>query len=231
MKRNIKNILSKSNKRQYVYVLTLIIFFASIFVLFFWFYNKQEYKEQLVEDSISFEDVSVKRILPSGIFASSSLPVSLEIPSIDISVPFEKSVGLDKNGAVLPPKSYDKVAWYKNGPTPGEIGPAVVFGHVDTKKGPAVFYSLGQLSVGDEIKIKREDGSVVVFVVIGYERVMQKDFPTDKVYGNINYAGLRLVTCTGIYNKSTKRYSHNLIVYGKLVNILNVATTTSADIK
>jgi sortase (surface protein transpeptidase) len=87
---------------------------------------------------------------------------------------------------------------------------------VDSYEGAAVFYHLGELEAGDEIEVTRADGTVATFVVTEKERVPQDNFPTLDVYGPIDYAGLRLVTCTGVYDHGTLRYSHNLIVYAVL---------------
>lgn len=144
-------------------------------------------------------------------------PVELSIPKINITAPFGSALGLESDGAVAVPESYTEVGWYKFGPTPGEVGPAVILGHVDSFEGPAVFFSLGQLAPGDDIFVNRADGSKAHFVVTELERNDQESFPTKKVYGDINHAGLRLITCSGIFNKGKQRYSHNLIVYAKLV--------------
>lgn len=153
----------------------------------------------------------------SGAAMAKSQPTKITIPKINLDVPFSAPLGLNQSGEVDVPKDYTSVGYYKNGPTPGERGPAVVLGHVDSVKGPAVFFSLGQLEVGDEIVIDRADGTTAIFSVTEMERNQQNDFPTKKVYDNLNYAGLRLITCTGIYSHDTLRYSHNLIVYAKLV--------------
>lgn len=150
---------------------------------------------------------------------AASEPTHIRIPAAHIDADFEEPLGLDASGAVGVPDSFEKVGWYKYGPTPGELGPAVVIGHVDSYRGPAVFYSLGQVSEGDEVYIDRADGTTAVFKVIGYERILQSEFPTEKVYGNLNYPGLRLITCTGTYSHSTKRYSKNLIVYARLDHV------------
>lgn len=146
-----------------------------------------------------------------------SLPVSISIPSIQLEASFEDPVGVAEDGTVEVPDSFDTVAWYKHGPTPGELGPAVVLGHVDSLFGTAVFYRLERIQIGDTISIKREDGSTATFTVERFERYGQDDFPTEEVYGNISYAGLRLVTCAGTYDKETLRFSHNLVVYARLV--------------
>lgn len=147
---------------------------------------------------------------------TASAPMHLDIPAIELSASFTEPLALAENGEVGVPDNYTDVGWYKFSPTPGQIGPSVILGHVDSYKGPAVFWSIGKLTIGDEIMVTREDGSVATFVVEGLERYPQANFPTEKVYGNISYAGLRLITCSGTYNKGAKRYTHNLVVYAKL---------------
>lgn len=143
-------------------------------------------------------------------------PTEIHIPKLSISAPFSAPLGLLDSGEIEVPEGYEEVAYYKYGPTPGEIGPAVVLGHVDSVDGPAVFYSLGQLQKGDPIEIYREDGTVATFIVTALERHSQDEFPTEKVYGSLDYAGLRLITCSGTYDKDELRYSHNLIIYARL---------------
>jgi sortase (surface protein transpeptidase) len=145
-----------------------------------------------------------------------SAPVNLRIPKIGLDAEFVPPLGLNDDQTVSVPDSYEKVGWYKHGATPGEIGPAVILGHVDSYEGPAVFFSLGQLKSGDEIEVDREDGTTAIFVVDEIRRYDQQDFPTELVYGQIKHAGLRLVTCTGTFNRGIQRYSHNLVVYASL---------------
>lgn len=161
------------------------------------------------------EDQVEDPVVATSTFARSA-PIRLVIPKIDLDTTFEAPLGLNTDQTVSVPESYNKVGWYKNGATPGEIGPAVILGHVDSYRGVAVFFLLGQLEAGDEVEVTREDGTVATFVVTSKERVLQSEFPTEKVYGDIDHAGLRLVTCTGVYDKGDLRYSHNLIVYAEL---------------
>ena len=126
-------------------------------------------------------------------------------------------LGLDENKEIEVPESYTEVGWYTYGPTPGEMGPSIVIGHVDSKTGPAVLYSLGKLAPGDRFTVTREDGSLALFEVDKLERYYQKDFPTQLVYGDIDHAGIRLITCSGEYDREAQRYDKNLVVYGHLV--------------
>lgn len=145
-----------------------------------------------------------------------SEPVLLSIPTIGVTASFTAPLGLTTTQEIEVPKTFDEVGWYKNGATPGEVGPAVVLGHVDSYKGPAVLYRLGELVVGDEILITRADGSIALFVVTNMERFSQSAFPTELVYGDIDYPGLRLITCSGTYDRGIQRYSHNLVVFARL---------------
>jgi sortase (surface protein transpeptidase) len=144
-------------------------------------------------------------------------PLRLKIPKINIDTGFVAPLGLEESNEVSVPDSDTEVGWYKYSPTPGEIGPSVILGHVDSYTGPAIFYSLGQVDEGDDIYVDRADGSTAHFKVEKLERYKQSEFPTEMVYGNINYAGLRLITCSGIFSKGQQKYSHNLVVYARLV--------------
>ncbi|MEK7606254.1 MAG: class F sortase [Patescibacteria group bacterium] len=146
-----------------------------------------------------------------------SAPIRLRIPDIYIDTHFVE-LGLDANGEVETPKGFEEVGWYIHGPTPGEIGPAIVLGHVDSYMGPAVFLFLGQLTQGDYIYVDREDGSTATFRVTALERYNRSEFPTEKVYGDIDHAGLRLITCSGTFDHTSQEYDRVLVVYAALVD-------------
>lgn len=147
-----------------------------------------------------------------------SEPVHIVIPSIKLDTTFVPPLALNADKTVSVPDNYTQVGWYSGGAAPGEVGPAVILGHVDSKAGPGVFYSLGQVRIGDTVQISRQDGAELTFEITELHRYPQSDFPTLDVYGMTNYPALRLVTCTGIYDHGKQQYSHNLVVYGKLVN-------------
>lgn len=155
-----------------------------------------------------------------GDFLPASTPVQLIISKLGLEASFEGPLGLSPDGTMEVPRSYDDLGWYQYGPTPGELGPAVIVGHVDSYEGPAVFWPLGQLEIGDEIQVGREDGTTAVFIVTEMGRYGQsaEEFPTAKVYSDLPYAGLRLITCSGYFDRGTQRYSHNLVVYARLVD-------------
>lgn len=142
--------------------------------------------------------------------------VTLRIPSIGVDSGVIK-IGKSSDGSIESPRVFDQVGQYALGPTPGEIGPAVIVGHVDSLTGPAVFWRLRELSPGQDIEIVRQDGSVAKFRVDRIAEYSQDDFPTDQVYGNTGNAELRLITCSGAFNIFTGKYSNNTVVYATLV--------------
>jgi LPXTG-site transpeptidase (sortase) family protein len=144
-------------------------------------------------------------------------PVALRIPKLSIDTTFESPLELNPDGTIMVPESYEQVGWYKLGAAPGEKGTASILGHVDSYEGAAVFYHLGQLEQGDRIYVERADGTEAEFEVEYYERYKQSEFPNEKVYAPTSYASLRLITCSGTYDKGEARYTHNLVVYAKLV--------------
>ncbi|GAA0386347.1 hypothetical protein Acor_26170 [Acrocarpospora corrugata] len=145
------------------------------------------------------------------------LPAKIVIPQVGLNASL-RTVGVLRNGEVqVPPLSQPKVAgWYKLGPVPGQPGPAVILGHVTTKQGPAVFHRLREVKRGSKIQIVRTDGAVAEFTVDGVEQVSKNTFPTNRVYGRLDTAGLRLITCGGVYNRRTGHYTDNIIVYATL---------------
>lgn len=155
-----------------------------------------------------------------GPILARSKPVSLDIPSIDVHSPLH-DVGLTAKGMLEVPAGprYDEAAWYRHSPTPGSLGPAVILGHMDSAtNGPSVFFRLGELQRNDEILVTRADGSTAFFVVEEVRRYSKNDFPTDLVYGDINHAGLRILTCGGAFDDATGHYEDNVVVFASLAH-------------
>lgn len=146
---------------------------------------------------------------------SRSIPTHLEIPDIQLSTALIQ-LGKNDDGSLQVPEVYDVAGWYKFSPTPGEVGPSIIAGHVDNYLGPAVFFYLKDLQPGQRISVTREDRRVVNFRVDKVALFDQQAFPTQEVYGNIDHPGLRLITCGGTYNALTGHYSHNTVVYASL---------------
>jgi hypothetical protein len=148
-----------------------------------------------------------------------STPVRITVPRVGIDAQVI-SVGMARNGALGVPPFTDalKAGWYDKGPTPGENGPAVIDAHVDAVNLPtrrAAFFELGAVRPGDRVEVTRADGTVADFSVDSVEVVRKRDFPTAKVYGPLTYAGLRLITCGGTFNRHAG-YLDNVVVYAHL---------------
>ena len=143
-------------------------------------------------------------------------PVTIRIPRIEVEAKIIP-LGLRANGSIEVPENPDQAGWWLGGPEPGEPGPAVILGHVDSQEeGPAVFFYLQYLEVGDEIHIERADGSTLTYVVDSSARHPKDEFPTDEVYGPTEQPTLRLVTCGGDFDFDVRTYEENVIVFASL---------------
>lgn len=150
-----------------------------------------------------------------------SKPVAIDIPAIGVQSAVQQ-LGLQANGALevpAPGPHYDEAAWYEHSPTPGSLGPSIITGHVDSAAGgPSVFFELGDLEPGDRVMVTRADGMIAEFEVEGARSYPKDEFPTQLVYGDIDHAGLRLITCGGPFDRELLHYVDNVIVFGSLVD-------------
>ncbi|MEV8309740.1 class F sortase [Streptomyces flavidovirens] len=137
------------------------------------------------------------------------------IPSLGVSSALEE-LGQQKDGAMETPVDPAKAGWYTPGPPPGAQGPAVIAGHVSWNGEPSVFHRLSSLKAGDRIEVDRADGKTAQFTVDRTAQYPKNRFPTVEVYKNIDHAGLRLITCGGQYDRSTRYYSDNVVVFASL---------------
>jgi sortase (surface protein transpeptidase) len=137
-------------------------------------------------------------------------PVRLSLPTAGIDTALI-DVGLDASGTLGAPAQ--AAGWYREGPTPGAPGPAVLTGHVDDADGPAVFFRLDEVAVGDPVVIERADGTTTRFTVTGVQRHPKGDFPSVAVYGPTPDAQLRLITCGGEFDRTTGSYRDNVVVF------------------
>lgn len=142
----------------------------------------------------------------------------MRIPSIDVSSPVH-GLGLDSKGALTVPSGdrYHQVAWYDGSPTPGEVGPSVLEGHVTGLNGASVFFDLGSTQEGDKIEVDREDGTTAVFKVTEVRSYPKTEFPKVDVYGSTQGPELRVITCGGTFDSTTGHHVDNVVVYAKLI--------------
>lgn len=143
-------------------------------------------------------------------------PTRIRIPAIGVDADVE-AVGREADGALSVPEDGKDAGWDSEGVVPGEKGPAVVVGHVDSaREGPAVFFRLPSLHSGDEVIVDLGDGETRHFTVERTQRFPKANFPTGLVYGPTPLPELRLVTCTGTFDQASRNYLDNLIVTAHL---------------
>ncbi len=174
------------------------------------------------------------RSLPSLQGASSSLeterngrPASIWINSISAGSELI-DLDLNPNGSLQVPVDFGVAGWWKRGPRPGDPGPAVITGHLDSTKGPGVFAKLGRVKPGDEVWIRRNDGTKLTFVVTRIDRYPKRAFPTRNVYTGTDAAELRVITCGGNFDRANSSYEDNIVVFAKLVDPLPPSSATDA---
>ncbi|MFB7259220.1 class F sortase [Streptomyces nojiriensis] len=146
-----------------------------------------------------------------------SEPVRVRIPSAGVDASPVLGLGLAADGTVEVPSvaDADRIGWYTKGVTPGQTGPAVLIGHFDTARGPAVLKDVSHVRTGEEITVDRADGTTAVFRVRELEQVGKKEFPTAKVYGDTARPELRVITCGG--ELADGHRPDNIILYADLV--------------
>ena len=148
--------------------------------------------------------------------APAARPVGLSIPAIGVREDSLLDLVLDSDGQLAAPDDFNAVGWFAAGPAPGDPGPAVLVGHVDSYRGPAVFFRVRDLRPGDEIDVPRADGTTVRFIVDDVEMYSKSAFPADKVYAPTADPQLRLITCGGSFDRSVRSYRDNIVVYASL---------------
>ena len=153
----------------------------------------------------------------TGLVLPESDPVEVSIARIGVRSELVE-LGL-KAGVVEVPRNPDRAGWYTRGAAPGALGPAIIAGHVTWDGAPSVFHRLGRLRPGDQVRIARKDGRIAVFTVTRVDRFAKSRFPTRAVYGAIDHAGLRLITCGGTYDAASNRYLDNVVVFAKLSGV------------
>lgn len=161
---------------------------------------------------------------PSGPQASATKtsvprPEKIEIPSINASGDISTALGLNPDGSMETPlvEFPELGGYFRFAPLPGLVGPAVVIAHVDGNHKEGLFFRLKNVKNGDLVKITRTDGSVLTFKIYDTKQVSKSAFPADSVYANTAGPEIRLVTCTGQFDREARSYVDNFIAFGKLV--------------
>ncbi|NHC13455.1 class F sortase [Motilibacter sp. E257] len=149
---------------------------------------------------------------PAALPTPTLRPTRLRVPRLGIDVALDR-LGVDERGELARPPHWQRPGWYADGAVPGEQGPAVIAGHVDSPSGPAVFWRLADLRAGDRVTVTRSDRSTVTFRVTKTTQYPQDRFPTAAVYGPTPGHELRLITCAGTYDHAAGRYRDNRVVF------------------
>jgi len=144
-----------------------------------------------------------------------STPVSISIPAISLAAPLSE-LGLTPYGTVVVPTDFAVPGWFEPGPSPGQVGSAVILGHVDNTEGPAVFFNLRTLVPGDEIDVASADGVTTQFAVTSVAMYSKSAFPAANVYGSKGGESLQLVTCGGVFDPALGSYLSNIVVSSSL---------------
>jgi hypothetical protein len=149
---------------------------------------------------------------PSTVARTGPVPVRVEIPRIGVRSTLER-LTVGRTGELGAPRDPRRAGWFVDGAVPGEVGPAVIAGHVDASFGPAVFWRLSELRRGDLVTVTRSDGAAARFRVVELAQHPRDAFPTARVYGPTPEVGLRLITCAGRYDRDRGEYRDNIVVY------------------
>src|ERR1700722_519259 len=131
--------------------------------------------------------------VPAPAVVARSVPVAVRIPAIGVAV-WLTQLGLNANGTVAVPTSVQVPGWFSPGPSPGQVGSAVILGHVDSTQGPGVFFQLRTLQPGTQIQVNLADGVIATFKVTSVVEYQKTAFPDQKVYSSNGGSALQLVT-------------------------------------
>jgi sortase (surface protein transpeptidase) len=147
-----------------------------------------------------------------------SVPTNLSIPAIGLSVSLS-TLGTNADGTVQVPTNDQQPGWFRLGPSPGQVGSAVILGHVDNYTGPGVFFQLRTLVAGDQVYVTLGDGDTAQFAVSSVVMYPKQQFPDQGVYASHGSSALQLVTCGGVFDHQTGSYLSNIVVYSSLVAV------------
>ncbi|MHB1210182.1 MAG: sortase domain-containing protein [Acidimicrobiales bacterium] len=165
--------------------------------------------------------VTTQKPVVTLVRVASSAPRTLSIPSIGVTTSVGE-LGLLPNGQVMVPATTKTAGWFKYGPTPGQVGSSVILAHVDSYKGPGVFFYIRTLHPGAIVTVGLANGTKINFVVTKVVQYSKTGFPDKLVYGEFDKPGVRqlnLVTCGGAFDHATGSYLANIVVFTKFAGV------------
>lgn len=138
-------------------------------------------------------------------------PVAVAVPALGVTSALAE-LGLNPDRSLQVPADPQLAGWYTGASRPGEPGPVVVVGHVDSYRGPGVFARLRELQPGDRVELQSADGGLAAYAVTAVRQVPKDAFPTQEVYGAVEGDELRLITCGGEFDRAARSYRDNVVV-------------------
>ncbi len=205
--------LGNRSKRWWVAAIALLLIGTGCVAV-----GLQEHRHPLAGPAVSQAPAPApKKSSVTPLTVARSVPVSLSIPTLGLTVPLI-TLGVNLDRSVQVPTSPQQAGWFKLGPTPGQLGSAVILGHVDSYRGPGVFFELRSLTVGDRVNVGLADGVTAEFAVTSVAMYPQEQFPAQQVYGSQGISALQLVTCGGVFDTQSRGYLSNVVVYTSLVS-------------
>jgi sortase (surface protein transpeptidase) len=145
---------------------------------------------------------------------ASSAPAGIEVPAIGVTRDSIMKLGFNADRSLQVPPDAATVGWFSRGAAPGTVGPAVFASHINYAGKKGGFADIRKLTAGDGVVVHRADGTSVAFTVDRVERASKQAFPTAAVYGPTTRPEIRLITCGGAFDASTRNYEDNIIVFG-----------------
>lgn len=173
---------------------------------------------QQTDSMVNMNNDDKKNDMPNKTESIGIVPTKLEIPTLKVSASVDGQ-GLNKDGQMEVPNNGEDVGWYELGAKPGANGNAVIAGHVDDYRGPAVFFYLKNLKAGDLIHVYGKENEKVSFQVEKVVAYKKDEAPLRVIFGPSQQPRLNLITCTGVYNRKNNEHEKRLVVYAKRIKL------------
>ncbi|MGH2588603.1 MAG: class F sortase [Dehalococcoidia bacterium] len=138
--------------------------------------------------------------------------VRMVIPKAKVDAPLQVK-GVNAKREMENPDGKDNVAWYNFSEFPGFGGNAVFSGHVDWYTGErGVFWYLKDLKDSDEIALRLSDGMELQYRVTTSVVYKVETAPVAEIVGPLSTDTLTLITCEGVFYRSSEDYSDRRVV-------------------
>ncbi len=153
------------------------------------------------------------KTVASGPAVAGTVPVAVALPDRHISAPVVPTETAP-DGALVVPDPPTIVGWWAPGALAGApSGTTVLVGHIDSAAaGPGTFAVLRQVGVGERVELRGADGRTLAYRVVARRQLGKADLPAD-LFAHGGPPRLALVTCGGRFDRATRHYTDNVIVY------------------